>query len=189
MSRKQDAAPEAAILGTGGLNCAALPDGAVAIAHFSAGIAVENYIGGGRCVDPWAWPALGAGDADDNCTYALAGFVRANPTAPAEALWRWAHGQGIHSADVDGYHDADFAWWLAYRVFADVLLTVDEALRVRASIAAARAHLSAGPVTPAAFLEDPEDTIMAQHADPLALNRGFALARTSEDVPPVSDEE
>lgn len=117
----------------------------------------------------------------------LAGFVRLNPHAPPEALYRWAHGQGIHDRAVDGYHgtsdtsdvQADDAveapYRMAYLVFATVLKAVDKALAEERARAAEAVQAAAGPVLAAALFERPEDTILELQPDPLATNPNLSL--------------
>ena len=56
---------------------------------------------------------------------AFAEFVRGNPGAPAEALYRFASGQNVHAGDPAGFATLDPAWRVAYETFARTLCLLD----------------------------------------------------------------
>ena len=56
---------------------------------------------------------------------AFAEFVRGNPGAPAEALYRFASGQNVHAGDPAGFATLDPAWRVAYETFARELCLLD----------------------------------------------------------------
>jgi hypothetical protein len=153
---------------------------AVAIAYHAAANCVAFYFGAG--VDSLLWPSLGFEERDDFKTLdrqeiadKLAGFIRSNKRAPAESLYRYAHGQNIHDHGVEVFDAADMPYRVAYQVFFETLLTVDDAIAVERD--------ARGPVLAAALSERPEDTILEEVADPLALRTDMLGIRTGDDNP------
>ncbi|PPQ39358.1 hypothetical protein SAMN06265338_103201 [Rhodoblastus acidophilus] len=138
-------------------------------AYHSAGNFVAIYHDATE--DSLAWPTCGTGsltaDARDAAQEKLAGFVRANPNAPAEALYRYAHGQEVHSADVDGFAECPLAYRTGYCAFATLILLGDGL--IAQDIARLEAWEQSKTVIPAAALaEKEEDTILELVPDPLA---------------------
>lgn len=78
--------------------------------------------------DSLHWPTLGAGPAERFEIDQLARFVRSNPGAPAEALWRYAHARALHAEPADDFELALDADRLPYEVFRVVLVAVDHAV-------------------------------------------------------------
>ena len=112
----------------------------------------------------------------------LAGFVRAHPAAPPEALYRFGAASGVHGRDADAW--AMQPVWLraGYETFAVVLRLLDRL----AAEEAARAALPApdAPAPRAAALALPEDqTTLARLPDPLALRDDLTprLTRAADD--------
>lgn len=98
------------------------------------------------------WASLGR-PADDVATLAgmvggLAAFVRDEPLAPAEALYRRAARLGLHGGPADGWAAQPVAVRVAYEVFRATLIAVDRAF------AEERAGLPEGAKARPAKLED-----------------------------------
>lgn len=154
------------------------PTMAIVVAYHTAANVVAVL--SGAEADSLAWPTVGtaslAVDKRASVQEVLAGFVRENPTAPAEALYRFANGRGFHSADVDNFASAELLYRAAYEVFFASLLTFDDL--VKAEIARLEVLAQAETIIPAAALaEKPEDTILEQLPDPLELTPGVALVQ------------
>lgn len=113
----------------------------------------------------------------------LAAFVRANPGVPPEALYRFAHGQGVHTMPVDDWAKRPFWVRLSYRLFATVLMHADEALKEEDANAAAQLQAdqaAKGPIPASALSADVRDTIMELQPDPLELNKGMTLVKVDD---------
>jgi len=110
------------------------------------------------------WPCLGRLPSEDPATAPhldiLAAFVRDNPQAPLEAMYRHAGGQGVHDRPADGFDDIEPAFRIAYAVFRSTLLEADRVFAEEQARAAARARAEA--VQPPVIVPR-EDTILAQH--------------------------
>jgi hypothetical protein len=91
---------------------------------------------------------------------ALADFVRGNPEAPLEAMYRHAGGREIHQRPADGFDDVPAAFRIAYAVFRSTLLEADRVFAEEEARAAARARAAAAQ---APVIVPVEDTILAQH--------------------------
>lgn len=129
-------------------------------------------------VDGTAWPFMGdmpeaIGQAREAGGYAayeaafmeriapLVDFVRGNPEAPLEALYRHAAGRGVHDRPADGFDDIEPAFRIAYAVFRSTLLEADRVFAEEEARAAAKARAAA--VQPPVIVPL-EDTILAQHS-------------------------
>jgi hypothetical protein len=122
------------------------------------------------------WPSIGAPLDDRNFLRQMfADFVRANPTAPAEALFRFAHGRRIHSYPVDDYAQLETGYRLAYETFVVCLLAADGGIGREVAQLMTAQQAARGTVLAAALLEDPEDTILEPLPDPLATDPHKAL--------------
>ncbi|OCC01825.1 hypothetical protein BA190_26805 [Labrys sp. WJW] len=117
----------------------------------------------------------------------LAGFVRNHSTAPIEALFRMAQGQGLHADPVDGWADLPFPRRVAFSVFATMLGLLDSESDIEEERQELRQRLagSTAPVLASALSADPRDTIFEQHPDPLETNPHMTLKRI-DDAPDVS---
>lgn len=115
----------------------------------------------------------------------LAAFVRDNPAAPLEALYRHAGGLGIHQRPADGFDDIPAAFRIAYAVFRSTLLEADRVFAEEEARAAAKARAEA--VQPPVIVPR-EDTILAQHGSifdrigdaPEMVNLGGPVVAASE---------
>ncbi len=116
----------------------------------------------------------------------LQAFVRANDTAPPEALFRWASAQGLHLRPGDGWADLPIGFRAAYGTFAMMVRFLDWQGREADAEEEARALAEAPAPVAAAFLAAPEDTILEQQPDPLARRDGFAL---TSDAPAAAASE
>lgn len=121
------------------------------------------------------WAALGAnGENPHDLIVSLTRFVRYNPTAAAEALYRYAGGQGIHAGDPDGFEALSLKHRLAYGVFVAAVPVIDGLVAAERGRLAAAVRASTGPVYAAALSAPIEDTILAPSISPLDLNPTFA---------------
>lgn len=110
------------------------------------------------------WPQLGeaAGERIHAADVVeLAGFVRQNPDAPGEALYRQARTIGIHKGSPNGWLELSAHNRLAYETFRSSLQTLDRVFLEEA----ARAPKPPGPKPPPVPIED---TILEELDDPLA---------------------
>lgn len=90
----------------------------------------------------------------------LATFVRENPLAPLEAMYRHARSCGVHDRPSDGFDDVPAAFRIAYAVFRATLIEAD---RVFAEEEARAARKAAADKPQAPVLVRAEDTILEQH--------------------------
>ena len=148
---------------------AAAPAAAFAAMAFMAPPGTEHH-----------WEKLGVANDDESIgrsMAALAGFVRAHPAAPAEALYRFASAQGVHDDDPDGWATQPIWARVAYGVFGAVLTLLD-AMAVQAAAEAARPAPDAPAPLAAALALPEDDTTLARRPDPLAMRPGMVLRRT-----------
>lgn len=111
-----------------------------------------------------SWPGLGAPDGERihaADVVVLAGFVRGNPEAPAEALYRQARMDGIHDGPADGFAALPLHQRLAYVTFHGALMAIDRGF-------AAEAAKQPKPPPAARRAVPIEDTILEELDDPLA---------------------
>ena len=110
------------------------------------------------------WPQLGeaAGERIHAADVVqLAAFVRAEPDAPAEALYRQARMLGIHKGPPNGWLQLPSHHRLAYETFRSSLMTLDRVFLEEARLRPPRP----GPTPPRVAIED---TILEELDDPLA---------------------
>lgn len=110
-------------------------------------------------------------------------FARSNAGAPSEALYRFAQGRGFHNEDPHGFWNLPYNNQLAYELFFRVIVAAGQAKAAVDAVARSTAGgPAAAPPLATALLEDPEDTILEQHPDPLATNPNMVLRREGEPV-------
>lgn len=175
----------------------------IMIAHWAAGISVKVWLGATamQVLDASCWPCIGGvivhPDGQpvedlERCNEALtpvleqlAAFVRGNPEAPLEALYRHAGGREIHQRPADGFDDIEPAFRIAYAVFRSTLLEADRVFAEEEARAAAKARAEA--VQPPVIVPL-EDTILARHGSifdrigdrPETVNLGGPVVAASE---------
>lgn len=96
----------------------------------------------------------------------LALFVRQNPGAPAEALWRYASAGALHDASPNEFDTALDVDRLPYEVFQAVLATVDQVIADLLPARVRRAMADAPPAEAVPF--DPKGTMLERHGSMLA---------------------
>lgn len=112
-----------------------------------------------------SWPGLGAPDGERihaADVVLLAAFVRANPEAPAEALYRQARMDGIHEGPPNSFAGLPLHQRLAYVAFHGALMAIDAGFRAEAAPDRGPGQAPAKPKIPI------EDTILEELDDPLA---------------------
>lgn len=114
----------------------------------------------------------------------MAAFVRQNPTAPGESLYRFANGRGFHTGDPGGWLDLPPQFIAAYETFQQSLLTFDRLFtqlveRIKKEMDA----VSDGPVLAAALALPEEDRLDALLPDPLSMNPNVVLTVIDPFVP------
>lgn len=113
------------------------PNKAVAVAFTNATYAASLLSTDDDVTDPAnGWPQLQLGDSKTGFAAAqniLAPFVRQNPEAPPEALYRHAADAGVHGADPNGWHALPLALRFAYGLFATTLVYTDRVLERQTS--------------------------------------------------------
>lgn len=116
--------------------------------------------------DSLHWATLGRRSLTVSEVEQLALFVRQNPGAPAEALWRYASAGGLHDGSSDEFEMALDVDRLPYEVFQAVLATIDE---VAAGIRARRLRRAMGDTPPAELAPfDPKGTLLERNGSMLA---------------------
>lgn len=137
----------------------------------------------GQTANGLTWPFLGEERNAEiiDTMIAYAAFVRANPTAPPEALYRFAAGREFHAGAADGWTGIDFTWRAACTVFCRTLPIYDEL--VAAEIAVREASAAAEKAAPAAAaLSLPaEDTILERFGTILETSPNMALQAVAGD--------
>lgn len=94
-------------------------------------------------------------------------FVRANPEAPAEALYIHGAARGWYGGDLTpAWADLPFATRLSFVLFKEVVTVLDHEFRHEALLNAGYGRRQ--PVAAALLLRE-EDSILERHPDPLAL--------------------
>jgi hypothetical protein len=129
----------------------------------------------GPDADSLSWVGCGASlnaENRDRARDALAAFVRAGATAPAEALYRFASAWGFHACDVDGFAALDLPYRIAFAAFRDAVIGADRLIAEEIGRLAALEQAAAGPIPAAALSEKPEDTILGLVPDPLEKKGG-----------------
>lgn len=168
----------------------------LATAAYEAASAVVHYMHEpdaeeGNAVPAGWWPSLGEtpetddDNLDDPAFLAtvkiLAPFVRENPTAPIEALYRHARAHKVHTGDAAGWLAIPLAYRLAYTVFHGTLLAINAGVKAEAEMRRAQDPRP----RPARFV-DPEDTILEREGSSL---EKIALPRRRAAVKPAKQEE
>jgi hypothetical protein len=158
---------------------------AAQMAYYSAANAVTL----GEASGALNWPFLGEDrpEALGDTMFDYSGFVRANPTAPAEALYRFGAGRQHHSKAGEKWTEADFVWRSAFTVFHRTLPIFDELLSAEiAALEAAEAATTAAP-TLAALSLPAEDTILERFGTIFETSPNMAL-QTVETEPELGVE-
>lgn len=125
------------------------------------------------------WPSLKPGFVEGGlvaqaslCIDVLAPFVRANPKAPTEALFRHAAARGVHMADPNGWAALPVGQRAAYEVFALALLCLDGL-----ADGEERRERSQNPQIPRADFVPVEDTILRGSGGAAELHPMYAEER------------
>lgn len=163
------------------------PDMAARAAYLAAAAAagvLDDSLDAEKAAE-WPWLSGPTGIDGDGNDLTRAGvqsllfrFVIDNPTAPAEALFRFAAAREIHDLWGDAWGTIPQHWRVAYEVFGLMAPQLHmrfgelaELDRLDDMIAATQ-----GPPLASALTDVPvEDTILAPHPDPLATNPNMAL--------------
>lgn len=149
-----------------------------ATASFLGGTDYQRTLSNSRPVDLSAWYAgyqPPDGREPEDVHFLLATFVRQNPTAPIEALYRYAQGQGVHDRPADEWHTASLWLRQGYETFARTVLQLDAAIAAERAALLTKAVADRKPPLATAYMVDPEDTILQQLPDPLEVRKDVAL--------------
>lgn len=103
------------------------------------------------------WLSIAPSELREEHIVEAAGFVRANFGVPAEALYRWSAGRGMHPGEPSAWETLPFGRRLALVVFCELLWLAD---RERAAEDARLAAAAPAPQPPNMVRED--ETIMAR---------------------------
>lgn len=180
--------------------------GTTALGAYEGACAVAYFMQDGAPSDdtyPGAWPMLGAmpklaqGESFRGrmapLVDVLATFVRENPTAPVEALYRHAQMTKVHAGPADGWAAQPLWVRAAFEVFRDTLVACDRLLEAHRRAVAIAAAQDARP--PRARFVDPEETMFerttgpldrvsfARQAPPIAPPAAFSDERPEGDKP------
>ncbi len=142
------------------------------IAWHAAANAVSVLIG--PSTNSLSWPLVVSDETMSDRARAAMGermamFLRHNPGATAETLFRFACGAGFCSLDGGDWLAIPDAYRVAYALFAATSRTAEQALALERALAERAAREAAPPPVARAYLDArPEDRIDAQVDDPLA---------------------
>lgn len=146
---------------------------AAQMAYYSAANAVTL----GEASGALNWPFLGEDrpDALGETMFDYSSFVRSNPTAPAEALYRFGAGRQHHAMAGENWAEADFVWRSAFTVFHRTLPIFDELISAEiAALEAAEAANADAPTLAALSLPE-EDTILERFGTILETSPNMTL--------------
>lgn len=133
------------------------------------------------------WPALEAtgGSLLLVARDVLAPFVRRQPDAPPEALYRLAAAARVHAGGHDGWHSLPEHWQVAYSVFVTLLVRLDCAFAARAAEQARLEALTNPAPRPAIPREERALRRIDEDDDKLDLGRVGKIteARVARDEP------
>lgn len=143
--------------------------GPISAAYHAAAKVAGAVMEKAKGINPALWPLVLATEfeAADDAPQAiiaavgkLAPFVRANPDAPAEALYRHAAAEAVHDAPKDGFAAQPIHVRLAYETFRTTLIAVDRALAAERD-RLPKDHPKPRPVPIEDTIFDPEDPPLA----------------------------
>lgn len=168
---------------------------AAQMAYYSAANAVTL----GEASGALNWPFLGedrSAALDDeealgDAMVAYSSFVRTNPTAPAEALFRFGAGREHHGRDGETWSEVEFVWRSAFTVFHRTLPIFDDLIAAEiAALEAAEFRKRVAPTLAALSLPE-EDTILERFGTIFETSPNMRLQATSSppSVPALSAEE
>lgn len=151
---------------------------AAQMAYYSAANAVTL----GEASGALNWPFLGEDRGFETLGEAMfdySEFVRGNPTAPAEALFRFGAGLEHHARDGATWSDVEFVWRSAFTVFHRTLPIFDELIADEiAALEAAEFRKSMAPTLAALSLPE-EDTILERFGTIFEISPNMRLQMTS----------
>lgn len=150
---------------------------AAQMAYYSAANAVTL----GEASGALAWPMLGADRRDDlgSIMTDYAAFVRANPSAPAEALFRFGAGRTCHDEGHGNWRSIDFVWRIAFTVFHRMLPICDQLFAEEIAALETAAWVDTSPRQAAALSIAAEDTILETHGSIFEISPNMRLQVTS----------
>lgn len=125
-----------------------------------------NAVTLGEASGALAWPMLGADRREDlgSIMTDYAAFVRANPSAPAEALFRFGAGRACHDEGHGNWRSIDFVWRIAFTVFHRMLPICDQLLAEEIAALEIAAWVDSSPRQACTALSiAAEDTILETH--------------------------